>query len=350
MGGIIVEKKLYGITPSGEEVFQFTLENENVLVTLLSRGATLDKLIVADKNGVKKDVLLGFDDLEGHMTRSDYQGVAVGPFANRIAGGRLNINGKEYILPPNEKGRNLLHSGGLYTEAVWNGEFEGDNKVVFKRHFMDMEGGFPGNTDVEISYTLEDDGTVLMEYKAVSDSDMYFNLTNHAYFNLSGFDGGDILNHKLKVNADGFLPVDEYSIPTGEIMSVAGTPFDFREFKEIGKEIEADFEQLRFTGGYDHCFCLKDADKGYRLAASVIDENSGLALDVFTDLPGVQFYAGNFLKGTIGKGNKPMNKRCGFCLETQYYPDSPNKPQFPSCFVMAGESFYTKSAYRVYKA
>ena len=344
-----IKKRLFGKTPQGEEVFEFVLANDNAEVSLISRGAALRRLLVADKDGEKRDVLLGFDDLEGYIERSDYQGVAVGPFANRIEGGSLKIGGKEIIVPPNEKGRNLLHSGGLYSNAVWSGEVPRDNKVVFKKRFKDMEGGFPGNTDAEISYTLESDGTVLMEYKAVSDSDMYFNLTNHAYFNLAGYDGGDILSHKLKINADSFLPVDENSIPTGESRKVEGTPFDFREFKEIGRDIEADYDQLKLTGGYDHCFCLNDFGKGCRLAASVKCEKSGLCLDVFTDLPGVQLYTGNFLSGTVGKGGKPMNHRSGFCLETQYYPDSPNKPQFPSCYVKAGEVFFTKTSYRVYR-
>lgn len=327
---------------------KYTIENSNgIKASVITYGATLAEIFTPDKAGEFKDILVGFDDLDGFVNRTDYQGVIVGPYANRIGNAKFSIDDNLYTLTANEKDVTCLHSNGEFNTAVWDAEIIDENSVRFTYSSPDGLNGFPGNIDVSVVYILNDNNELKLEYYAVSDKKTVINLTNHAYFNLGGYDSGTILNHLIKINADSFTPVDEFSIPTGEIKSVENTPFDFRNFRTIGDKIDCNCEQLNFTGGYDHNFCINGYDKkSINKAAEVIDETSGRKMEVFTDLPGVQFYAGNFLKGIIGKNKLPMNKRTGFCLETQYYPDSPNKPDFPNCVFDAGEEYKTTTIFK----
>ena len=320
----------------GKDINLYTVRNDKMSFSVMNRGATLVSAFVPDAKGELADVLLGFDSADDWAERSDNQGVVAGPYANRIAKGEFSIDGVKYELVKNERGIQTLHGNFEFGNAYWDAEILDENSVKFTYSSPDGMGGFPGNLTCSVVYTL-DDMTIRMKYFASSDKKTPINPTNHAYFNLGGFDAGTILSHQLQINASHFTPVDENSIPTGEILPVEGTPFDFTESKPIGKDIEVDCVQLKNTGGFDHNFCV-DGD-GIRTAALVCDSNSGRTLTVNTDLPGIQFYAGNFLKGVIGKDGKPMDKRTGFCLETQFYPDTPNKPNFPQCNFAPGEEY-----------
>jgi len=343
-----VTSSSFGTMPDGREVKKYTIENKNgVKAGILTLGATLAQLFAPDRDGKFKDILLGFDTLEGYLTLWDYQGAVVGPCANRIGGASFSIDGVKYDVTPNEKGITCLHSAGEFNNAVWDAVQTDDNAVAFTYRSPDGVNGFPGNTDVRVLYTLTDDNSLSIKYEAVSDKKTPLNITNHAYFNLKGCDGGTILDHELTLSCSSLTPVDKDSIPTGEIRSVKGTPFAFTAPTEIGAHIDDNDEQLVFTGGFDHNFCIDSWDKTLRKAASVYEKTEGRILEVFTDLPGVQFYAGNFLKGDCGKYGAPMEKRSGFCLETQYYPDSVNKPQFPSCVFAPGEKFVSETIFRI---
>lgn len=337
----------FGVLRNGYEIQKYTISNNNnVRVSIITYGATLAEIFVPDKNGDFKDVLVGFDDIEGFVERTDYQGVIVGPYANRIGNAKFSIDGEEFKLVANEKDVTCLHSNGEFNTVVWKADIIDENSVAFTYRSPDGLNGFPGNLDVKVIYSLNDKDELKLEYSAVSDRKTVINLTNHAYFNLGGYDSGTILDHEIVINADKYTPVDSFSIPTGEIADVSGTPFDLRQKTRIGENIDADCEQMVFTGGYDHNFCINNYDGELQKAAEVKDPVSGRTLEVFTDLPGVQFYAGNFLNGIIGKGNVPMIKRSGFCLETQFYPDTPNKPEFPQCTFNAGEKFTSETVFK----
>lgn len=341
-----VVKKLYGIM-NKKDVFAFVIENANGMkAQIIEKGATLDKLFVKDKNGNFIDILVGHDTLDGHINRGDYQGVVVGQYANRIKDGKFSIDGVEYNVTKNEKGITCLHGGGEYSNARWNGEIVSDNAVRFTYFSPDGTDGFPGNVDVAVTYTLTESNELKIEYSALSDKKTVINLTNHAYFNLNGFDGGSVLNHKVTINADRYTPIDNVSIPTGELPSVLGTPFDFTEEKTIGRDIDADDTQLKNGNGYDHNFCIKDYDGSLKTAAVAKGDKTGIKMEVKTDLPGVQFYTGNFLDGTIaGKDGVPMTHRSAFCFETQVFPDSPNHTEWHKCVYDANEKYKTTTIY-----
>lgn len=337
----------FGLLNDGRIIHKYTLQNKNnVTVSVITYGATLTEIWSPDKDGVFKDILVGFDDIEGFVERTDYQGVIVGPYANRIGNATFTIDGTKYNLVANEKEITCLHSNGEFNTAVWNAEIVDDSCVAFSYLSPDGMNGFPGNLEVCVRYSLNDENELKLEYSAVSDKKTVINLTNHAYFNLGGYDSGSILNHRITLNASKFTPVDGFSIPTGEIADVENTPFDLRNANRIGKLIDADCDQLNYTGGYDHNFCIDGYDGSVIKAAEVTDPESGRMLEVLTDLPGVQFYAGNFLKGVIGKSGVPMIKRSGFCLETQFYPDTPNHRNFPQCTFDAGEIFKSTTIFR----
>lgn len=337
----------FGCLADGRKVEKYLITNsKGVSASVVTYGATLVSINVPDKNGEFADVLVGFDNLSDMVEKTDYQGVVVGPYANRIGNSSFEIDGVKYDLVPNENVTTCLHSCGEFNTAVWDAEIAGDNSVIFRYVSADGINGFPGRLDVSVRYTLTDENELKLEYDAVSDKKTVINLTNHAYFNLGGYDSGLILDHLIRIDADNYTPVDKISIPTGEIASVENTPFDLRTAKRVGDRIDEDCEQLVFTGGYDHNFCINGYDGSLKLAAEVSDPVSGRKMEVYTDLPGIQFYAGNFLKGVEGKGNFPMNKRSGFCLETQYYPDSPNQPAFPSCIFDAGEKYHTETVFK----
>ncbi len=341
-----VEKNLYAVIDN-KEIFAFVIENKNGnKAQIIEKGATLEKLFIKDKNGDFIDVLVGHDNLDGHINRSDYQGVIVGQYANRIKGGKFTIDGIEYNVTCNEKDITCLHGGGEYSSAFWQGEIASESSVKFSYFSPDGKEGFPGNVKVEVTYTFNDNDELSIDYYAVSDKKTVINLTNHAYFNLNGFNSGDILNHTLKINADRFTAIDTTSIPTGELIAVKGTPFDFTDEKKIGDDIEADYEQLKNGMGYDHNFCIADYDGTLKTIATAKGDKSGIVMNVKTDLPGVQLYTGNFLDGSIiGKNGVPMTKRSAFCLETQVYPDSPNHPEWPSCIYDANEEYKTTTVF-----
>ncbi len=339
----MIVKNLFGTTADGREVYVYTIRNSNeTAVDIITYGATVNSIYVADRNGVFADVLSGFDTVEGHEKYSDYQGMTVGRYANRIANGTFEIDGVKYEVEKNERGITCLHGGAELSTAIWNAIVIDDNSVEMTYTSPDGAMGFPGKVDFRVTFTLHEDNALKIDYFAVSDKKTVINMTNHAYFNLAG--KGDILGHELMINADAYTPIDENSIPTGEIRPVEGTPFDFRVSKPIGRDIAENDDQLAIGRGYDHNFCLNDGDGP---AAVAYDPESGRMLEVFTDLCGVQLYTGNFLDGTnLGKGGKPLEKHAGFCLETQFYPNTPNMPEFPQCTVNAGEKFRTCTVFR----
>jgi len=334
----------FGTMPDGREVYSYILKNKlGASAQIITYGGTLNSLFMPDRDGVFKDVVLGFDDLKGHIERSDYQGMLVGRYANRIANGKFKIGDTDYNVTINEKGITSLHGGGEMSHDLWEAEIINDSTLRLSFFSPDGSNGFPGNLKVTADYTLGDDNALSIEYRALSDKDTIINLTNHAYFNLKGFDGGDILDHILQINADYFTPTDENSIPTGELREVKGTPFDFTCAKAIGRDIGFDCEQLNYCKGYDHNFCLR---KGAVPNVTVYEPKCGRGMEVYTDLPGVQLYCGNFLSGKEGKDGIKMGRHSGFCLETQYYPDTPNRPEFPQCTFKAGEEYKTKTVYK----
>ncbi len=341
-----VSKFVYG-EMNGKDVLSFVIENANGnKAQIIEKGATLDKLFIKDKVGNLLDVLVGHDTLDGHINRSDYQGVVVGQYANRIKGGKFTIDGTEYNVTCNEKDITCLHGGGEYSSALWHGEEASSSSVKFTYHSPDGAEGFPGNVDITVTYTFDDNNRLIIDYSAVSDKKTVINLTNHAYFNLNGYDSGDILSHTLQINADRYTPIDETSIPTGDLPAVVGTPFDFTSPKAIGRDIDADHPQIANGMGYDHNFCIADYDGSLKTIAVATGDKSGITMEVLTDLPGVQLYTGNFLDGTvIGKGSKPITKRSAFCLETQVYPDSPNHPEWHKCIYDAGEEYTTTTIF-----
>lgn len=342
-----VTNSFYGNMPDGKEVRLFSITNKNnVTLQVITYGATLQSLYVPDKYGRVNDITIGFDSLYGHVNFSDNQGKTVGRYANRIANGRFCLNGKGIQLNKNEKGRTCLHSDGEFSCVVWDAEAAGKNAVELSYTSPDGTSGFEGNLTAKVKYTLTDDNKVVIEYSAVCDRDTVMNFTNHAYFNLTGSASSDVLGHVMQMNAPYYTPTDADSIPTGELRPVKGTAFDFTEPHTIGERIYADDIQLTQCGGYDHNFVIGAVDG--EADVTVTEPVSGRFLKVYTDLPGVQLYTGNFLNGTVlGKGGMPLIKHAGFCLETQFYPDTPNKPEFPQCTFKAGEEFKSVTVFEV---
>ncbi len=307
-------------------------------------GATLVSLFFKDKNGVEKDLVLGYDNPADYLNHTTYFGATVGRNGNRIKNGKFTLNGTEYLLEKND-GENNLHSGskGLcYKE--WEVEKETENSVTLSSVSKDLEQGFPGTMTAKVTYAIGEDNALSIDYEAVSDKDTVANFTNHSYFNLGGHDSGTMVNQKLKLYSSKFTPVDGTLIPTGELRDVKGTPMDFTEFKAIGKEIDAEDEQLKFGGGYDHNFIVDG--KGYRLMAEAVSEDTGIHMKAYTDAPAVQFYAGNFIKKQVGKGGCAYDDRHGFCLESQYCLDAVNNPAFESPILKAGETYRTRTVYQ----
>ncbi|MCB9280878.1 MAG: galactose mutarotase [Lewinellaceae bacterium] len=348
--GLSVSKAPFGNTPDGPADL-YTLRNKNGLeVAVTNFGATIVKVLTPDRTGAMEDIVLGFDSVDGYVGDNPYFGAVVGRYGNRIAKGKFSLDGQEYTLATNNE-PNHLHGGVKgFNKVLWTAEpVESDSFTGVKLHYLskDMEEGYPGNLDVTMTYSLNNDNELLMEYAATTDKKTVCNLTNHAYFNLTGGVRDSILRHQLKINASRYTPVDATLIPTGELAPVEGTPFDFRRITAIGQRIGEDNEQLRRGLGYDHNFVLDRQGAGMELAASVYDPFSGRILEVWTVEPGVQFYSGNFLDGSItGKGGKVYTHRTGLCLETQHFPDSPNHPDFPGTTLAPGQKYYTKTIYR----
>ncbi len=343
-----VSRAPFGKTPNGETVELVTLTNGNgVTLRVMTYGGIIVSLTVPDRAGRLGDVVLGYDSLAGYLRTSPYFGAIVGRYGNRIAKGRFSVGGTEYRLATNN-GPNSLH-GGIrgFDKVVWTAEaFEGDSGVGVRLGYTSVDGeeGYPGTLRVTVTYTLTARNEVAIDYQATTDRATPVNLTQHSYFNLAG--SGDILGHELTLAADRFTPVDSTLIPTGELAEVAGTPFDFRAPHRIGERIGHDDEQLRRGRGYDHNFVLTRPDSGLALAARLIDSSSGRTLEVRTTEPGIQFYTGNFLDGSItGKAGTVYRPRTGLCLETQHFPNSPNVPAFPSTILEPGRTYHSKTVW-----
>ncbi|MBO5199543.1 MAG: galactose mutarotase [Lachnospiraceae bacterium] len=346
-----ITKESFGMTKNGEAATLYTMENANGMkVAVTDFGANIVKILVPDRNQEFADVALGYASVEGYEKNSPGYGSLIGRHANRIGGAKFVINGKEYELEKNDNGNNLHSGSKSFNKYMYEAELaegEESDSIEFSRTSPDMEQGFPGNLNLSVKYTLTDDNELILEYYAVSDQDTIINLTNHSYFNLAGHNSGDILDHTVTIYADLFTPTSDDLIPTGEIAEVEGTPMDFREPKKIGRDIEADYYPLKQGGGYDHNYCLNKEDDEIALAAELSDEKSGRYMLVYTDLPGIQFYTGNFIDGTeIGKDGMCYQKRGGVCFETQYFPNSCNRPNFPSCVFKAGEEYCTATIYK----
>ncbi|HEY8205800.1 MAG TPA: aldose epimerase family protein [Pyrinomonadaceae bacterium] len=346
-----VKKESFGKTPEGQPVDIYTLTNSHgAEAKITNYGGILTSLRVLDRDGKLDDVVLGFDNLDQYLKGDPWFGAIIGRYGNRIAKGRFTLNGVEYKLATNN-GANHLH-GGIkgFDKVVWNARpLRVPNGAALELTYLSPDGeeGYPGNLSVKVVYTLTNANELKIDYSATTDKDTIVNLTHHSYFNLAGQGNGDILNHRLYINANRFTPIDSESIPTGEIRSVHGTPFDFTRMKAIGERINADNEQLKFGSGYDHNFVLNGKMGLLRLAAKVYEPTTGRVMEVSTTEPGLQFYSGNFLDGTLtGKGDKVYQRRYAFCLETQHYPDSPNKPNFPSTVLRKGARYHTTTIYR----
>jgi aldose 1-epimerase len=343
-----ITKVPYG-QADGREVFLLTLKNANGMsVAAMNLGCHIMQILVPDRDGNFADVVLSFDSFEAAKNQSSFFGVVAGRVANRIGKSRFELNGRTYELYAND-GANHLHGGKAgFDKKVWDAEaLEDKNAVVFRYVSPDGEENYPGSLSAQVTYTLTDDNRLIIDYEAVSDADTIVNLTNHSYFNLAGHDFGPITDHYLKLNCDRYTVCDSELIPTGEIAEVAGTPLDFREYQRIGDRIDADHDQLRIAGGYDHNFVIRNPDGGMVLAASLWDKKSGRVMEVSTDKPGIQLYSGNFLHGgDVGKGGCAYQKRGGLCLETQHFPSAVNTPSFPSPVLKAGETYQYSTVFR----
>ncbi len=342
-------KQPFGKTETGDQVELYTLTNsKGVAAAITNYGGILVSLKVPDRAGKLADVVLGHDALDNYKAKSPYFGAIVGRYGNRIGKAKFTLNGTGYKLARND-GENSLH-GGIkgFDKALWNAkEIDGGKGLELTYLSKDGEEGFPGNLAVTVIYSLNDENELKIDYSATTDKDTVVNLTNHSYFNLAGQGEGDVLGHQVTINADRFTPVDAGLIPTGELKPVEGTPFDFRTPHAIGARINDKDDQLALGKGYDHNFVISRTADGLTPAARVAEPKTGRVMEVLTTEPGVQFYTGNFLDGTItGKGGKVYQQRYGFCLETQHFPDSPNKPGFPSVVLKPGGRYHTTTIYR----
>lgn len=345
-----MKTEAFGSIQSGKKATLYILENKNhTVVKVTDFGATLVSVLFADKDGVMKDMVLGYDDAASYEKGTSCFGATIGRNGNRIKGARFTIDGKEWVIEANENG-NSLHSGkNGFNHLMWEMKESGDNYVTFYHYSPQEEQGFPGNMHVTVTYTLDDEDTVHITYHAKADADTVMNFTNHSYFNLAGHDSGVMLDQKLQLFADAYTPdEDSHSIPTGEIAPVAGTPMDFTTMKPIGQDINTDFEQLHFTGGYDHNYVLSDKPGTMRQMAKAECDASGIAMDAYTECCGVQLYAGNFIGTQTGKGGVTYGDRHGFCLESQFYPNAVNEKNFPSPVVPADTEYHSETKYHFY--
>ncbi|MEN9907814.1 MAG: hypothetical protein RLZZ540_955 [Bacteroidota bacterium] len=348
---VTIEKSAYGATAKGEKIDSYKLKNQKGMeVDIMTYGGIITSLKVPNKAGVSEEVVIGFNNFEQYTKDNPYFGALIGRYGNRIAKGKFSLDGKEYKLATNN-GKNALHGGPEgFHRRIWTvEEAKGGDAATLKLKYIskDMEEGYPGNLTVFVTYTLNKDNSLDVLYEATTDKKTVVNLTQHSYFNLSGDFTKTILNDEITIDADKLVPVDADLIPTGKLDDVTNTPFDFRKPKAIGKDIEVINDQLKKGLGYDHCWVLNNQDKGFRFAASAYDPTSGRLLEVYTDQPGIQFYTGNFLDGTLPtRDGKTYAHRTGLCLETQHYPDSPNQKDFPTTVLNPGESYKTKTSFK----
>lgn len=341
----------WGVTPQGERVTLHTLRNRAGMVAEITNyGGIVVSLTAPDRAGRFEDVVLGYDNLDDYVAASPYFGALIGRYGNRIDEGRFSLDGVDYTLATNN-GPNHLHGGDRgFDKVVWEArteETEAGPALHLAYTSVDGEEGYPGTLVAKVSYSLTNDNELVIEYEAQTDRATPVNLTNHSYFNLSGDARRDILGHSIQINAEHYTPVDETLIPTGEYRPVAGTAFDFRAAKPIGRDIEADDDQIRYGLGYDHNWVIdREADGKWRHIATLSEPESGRVMTIHSNEPGLQFYSGNFLDGSnVGKGGVVYRHRDGMCLETQHFPDSPNQPGFPSTILRPGEEYRTRTVY-----
>ena len=341
----------FGKLSDGREVSAFVLKNTSGMsVQILDLGGIITSLSVPDSSGIIADVTPGFDYPQPYADGAGYMGAIVGRYANRISEGTFSIDDVSYSLAKNN-GNNAIHGGLVgFDKKIWDAEISVGRyhaELILSTYSPDGEEGYPGHVEVSVTYTLNDQNQLIIDYSATSDKATVINLTNHAYFNLDGHDAGSILEHEVMLNADRFTPIDDSSIPTGAISRVTGTPLDFRQRKVIGLDIESEHQQIIFGSGFDHNFVINHSELGaVSLAAEVYSRNSGRVMKVYTDQPGVQFYTGNFLSGElVGKDGAVYERRAAFCLETQHFPDSPNKAIFPSTILRPGDRFASRTIF-----
>lgn len=344
-------KALFGKLPDGQEVFQYTLTNKSgAIMKVINYGAIVTSLTIPDRNGKYEDIVLGYDSLQGYIIGNSYFGAIIGRYGNRIGKGQFTLEGKKYQLALNN-GENHLHGGNIgFDKALWNAETVQDSAGPSLRLTYispDGEEGYPGKVTLSVTYTLTDKNELHIVYKGTTDKTTILNPTHHSYFNLSGSFTNTILDHLLTIEADTITPVDKGLITTGKLLDVTNTPMDFRTPIAIGARINNSFEQLIFGKGYDHNWVIKDYVKGkIRKAAEVYEQKTGRLMTVYSDQPGLQFYSGNFLDGTASGKGVFYKHRTGLCLEAQCYPDSPNKPEFPSVILKPGEVYQQTTIYK----
>ena len=351
MPQLTINKEIFGKTKENTTIHKFVMTNMNGMeVSVINFGGIITSLKSRDSKGNYEDIVLGFNNLSQYEDESPYFGAIIGRYGNRISEGKFTLDGKTYNLAVNND-INHLH-GGLkgFDKAVWDAVQEvtdSSASLILKYISQDMEEGYPGNLQVKVTYTLDNNDELGVKYEAETDKKTIINLTQHSYFNLSGDFSKDILDHEVTIEADSFLPVDSTLIPTGEISSVEGTPFDFREAKTVGDDISMSNQQLTYGNGYDHCWVLNNQNIGLRPVASAYHPGSGRLVEVYSDQPGIQFYSGNFLDGKLkSKQDGNYGFRSGLCLETQHYPNSPNELDFPSVTLNSGEKYMTQTVFR----
>ncbi len=343
----LVDVKTFQKTINGDEICLFNLKNKNGMVAQITNyGARLVSMFAPDRTGQWDDVVLGYKSVDAYLNDRHCMGATIGRYANRIANAKFSLFGQEYQLTAND-GRNHLHGGEGLQRKIWFVNRRTSNEIEMHCSSFDGDQGYPGNVSVTLIYRLREDNALHILFSATTDKATVLNLTNHTYFNLNGAGKGDILKHQLKINALTFTPVNEQLIPTGEVISVENTPFDFRDFHEIGERIKADNKQIRFAHGYDHNFVILNGKHKIKELATIIEPKSGRKLCVFGTQPGLQFYSSNFLKGIKGKRDKIYNKYAGFCLEAQHFPDSPHQPHFPFTILMPSHIYRHEIIYKM---
>lgn len=343
----MISKAIFGSNDATGSVDLYTLSNGVMEVDIINFGATITSIRIPDKNGMLGDVVLGFDDIQSYIAPHPYFGVTVGRYGNRIANAQFSLDGISYSLKANN-GPNSLHGGvSGFDKKMWKAELEGPNTLKLEYLSPDGEEGFPGNLNVIVKFSLDENNALRIDYEAATDQKTICNLTNHSYFNLDGHSSGDILGHQLLINANQYTPVDSNMIPTGELKDVTKSPFDFRVLTRIGARIESEHPQLKLGGGYDHNYVVRDGLNGaLNEVAQVYSEISGRRMMVFSTEPGVQLYTGNFIDSIKGKSESVYTKRQGFCLETQHFPNSPNQSTFPSTTLDVGQRYTSTTVYQ----
>lgn len=341
-----ISKKKFGITKNGDKVFSYSLKNEkNMLVEIIDYGCTIVKCIVPDGKGNSIDVVLGYDTVQEYEEGSSFFGATIGRYANRIANGQFTLDGKDYQVAKNN-GNNHLHGGveGFHRK-IWRADIDGES-LIMRYRSVDGEEMYSGNLDIDVIFTLSKDNALKIEYRAITDKTTLCNLTNHSYFNLNGHHSGSIEDHKMQIFSSSYTKTNDESIPTGEIADVTNTPMDFRELTQIGKDINSTFDQVHYAGGFDSNWAIDGWDKSLKKVAFTVSDESGITLETYTTLPGIQFYSGNSMQNSAGKNGATYNRRNGFCLESQHYPNSINCPNFPQAVLNPDEEYNETTIYQ----